>query len=65
MKNNINFRNNNSNVFNRAWVRDTATGNDYSQDAMLIAVLAHVTGKDRSGMNGKIVRQLMQDQNLD
>lgn len=52
-------------LYSRAWVRDKATKNIYTQDAMLVAVLAHTHGNDRAGMNGKIVRELMDDINLE
>jgi hypothetical protein len=52
-------------VFRRAWIRDRATGHIYSDDAMLIAVLAHVQGEDRNSKDGKIVRELLGDINLE
>lgn len=51
-------------IYGRAWLRDNATGNVYTEDAMLIALLAHVRGNDRSSKDGKIVRELMGDINL-
>lgn len=52
-------------VFRRAWLRDNATGNIYTNDAMLIAMLAHVQGTDRNSKDGKIVRELLGDINLE
>ena len=50
-------------VFARAWLRDKKTGTVYTTDGMLIALVAHTHGKGRDGLQGKIVRQLMQDVN--
>lgn len=52
-------------VFARAWLRDNATSNIYTQDAMLIALLAHVHGNNRNSKDGKIVRELLGDINLE
>ena len=52
-----------SSLFARAYIRDDDTF--YYKDAMLIAVLAHTHGNDRKGADGKKVRQLLDDVNLD
>lgn len=50
-------------VFARAWLRDPKTNTVYTEDGMLIAVVAHTHGHGRDGLQGKIVRNLMQDVN--
>lgn len=48
-------------LFSKAYLRDGQAV--YTDDAMLIAVIAHTGGKNRNGFQGKVVRQLMQDIN--
>ena len=50
--------------YSKAYIRDDATKKIYTQDAMLIGLLAHVHGNDRDGRDGTIVRNLLEDINL-
>jgi hypothetical protein len=50
-------------LFANAYLRDGDSL--YYKDAMLIAVLSHTTGEDRSGAQGKILRKMLDDVNLD
>jgi len=50
-------------VYARAWMRDSKTGTVYTRDGMLIALVAHTHGKGRNGLQGKVLRTLMQDVN--
>lgn len=49
------------NFFEIAHIRDGKFV--YTGEAMLLAILAHTTGKDRESLDGKIVRRLMKDIN--
>ena len=50
-------------VFARAWLRDNKTNTVYTTDGLLIAVVAHTHGRGRNGLQGKVLRTLMQDIN--
>lgn len=50
-------------LFARAYIRDGKSV--YERDAMLIAVLSHTHGADRTGADGKAVRKMLDDINLE
>lgn len=50
-------------VFAQAYIRDGQSV--YFTDAMLIALLAHTHGSDRTGADGKAVRKMLDDINLE
>ncbi len=52
-----------SSIFAQAYIRDGSSL--YYTDAMLIALLAHTHGDDRTGADGKAVRKMLDDINLE
>jgi hypothetical protein len=50
-------------LFANAYVRDGE--HVYFKDAMLLALLAHTHGTDREGKDGRQVRKMLDDINLD
>lgn len=50
-------------LFANAYLRDGDS--TYYKDAMLIAVLSHTHGDNREGSQGKILRKMLDDVNLD
>lgn len=51
------------NFYGQAYIRDHGTF--YTGEAMLLAVLMHSVGEDRNSKDMKIVRELMEDGNLE